>query len=76
MTCCSPQIFSKIFFGSNNTSPTKANDMPSDFTQIPATIVARKSRLKVFNLKNYFSTCFDSKYLENTLRIVINLFMA
>jgi hypothetical protein len=57
-------------------SPTKANNMPSDFTQIPATMVARKSRLKIFNPKNYFSTCFDSKYLENTPGIVINLFMA
>jgi hypothetical protein len=39
-------IFLKIFFELDNTSPTKANDVSSDFAQIPATMVPRKSRLR------------------------------
>jgi len=54
----------------------KSDDTTSGFAQIPAIVVAGESELKVFLLKNLFSTFFDSKHLEKSLGTMINPFTA
>jgi hypothetical protein len=41
------------------------------FAQIPATMVMKKSRFKLFWPKTSSSTYYDPKYLQNTFETVI-----
>jgi hypothetical protein len=51
----------------------KLDNASSNDVQIPAIVVAEKLGFNFFLSKNLF---FSRKYLENTLRVVINLFLA